>query len=59
MDWTTAWQLASEVCDLLAEDDIDTTARQHERIANKLQSRAGYRFSSHTQTWIDERVPRP
>lgn len=52
MDWTTAWQLAGEVCDLLAEDEIETTARQHERIANKLQSRAGQKFVSHSQQWV-------
>lgn len=51
MEWSTAWQLAGEVCDLLHEDEIETTARQHERIANLLSTRDGNRFDTHNQLW--------
>jgi hypothetical protein len=54
MDWTTAWQLAGEICDLLAESGINTTARQHEQIANLLQTRNGQRFNSYSQIWTPD-----
>ena len=47
MDWTTAYHLAGEICDLLGH----TTAKQHEQIAMLLQKRHGQKFNARHQEW--------
>ena len=51
MDWTTAWQLASEIVDLLAFGGVTVTAQEQERIANHIHKRGGYKFNAHHQEW--------
>lgn len=51
MNWTTVWQLAGEICDLLFAEGIVTTAHKQEQIASLLFDRQGMTFISHTQEW--------
>lgn len=47
MEWETAWQLATEISDIMG----GSTPRQHEQIASLIYNRSNWRFSSHFQKW--------
>ena len=54
MNWTTAHQIAGEICDLLHAAGVPTTAKQHEQMAMIIQKRDGHTFNDHRQEWKPE-----
>lgn len=54
-----AWQIAGQICDMLGESDINTTARQHEKMANILTKYGDKIWDAHTQEWRDPETHRP
>lgn len=52
MDWASAWQLAGEIVDRLADEKTLFTARQQEEIADQIHKRSGYKFDGHSQKWV-------
>lgn len=48
MDWTTAWEIAGEICDLVG----NITVQQQEQIANILQKHDNQKFDHINQKWV-------
>ncbi len=52
-DYLKAWQIAGEICDALLEDNINISARQHEKMAEIIHGHQDKAWDNHNQVWVD------